>query len=75
MNPFSDTATGNFSKLVENDIGSLEVGESKQVDLRGKQVKDYRSALSHVCRYKFFWRKRFLTKTSPDGSLWVKRVN
>lgn len=78
MNPFDDisgfefASGGYYSDFVRSDISEISVGESTQVDLRGKTVAAYRMTLGKVQSEQ---NKKFKTKVCKQGNLWIKRIS
>jgi len=74
MNPFNTSSKDYFSSHVKSDVESINLGDSKQVNLDGKSIPAYRMTLIYVCHKAFSGERKFKTKVASDGSLWVMRV-
>ena len=69
-NPFEDN-TQIYTAFIKQQIETMKVDESKQVNLDGRDVYTARSTLSYL--YKSIEGK-YKTRTNVDGELWIKRI-
>lgn len=70
MNPFETPTTS--VELIKQDILSLDVGESKQVNLDGKTIENYRATLHYALNGTQIKARTRVSK--HDGSLWIQRT-
>ena len=48
------------------------MSEQKEIDMGGKSVTEFRTALAYVCKK---YTLAFSTKTDDSGNVWVNRIS
>ena len=71
MDPFEGKYDGNYSVDVREAVSGMEVGETRETNVRIEDIRKFRSTLFH---YQSRSGLKFRTKVDEDGKLWVKRI-
>ena len=77
-NPFKQVSAKNiteefsirFTSFIKNQLEAMVVGDSINIDTRGKAHTRARSTIHHLSNENF----KFTTKTDKQGNLWVLRI-
>lgn len=72
-NPFKEYGfKTSYTDFVCSQIKSLDIGDSVQAELGGKEPEDFRATMRYAAKK---MSRKFATKTAKDGALWVKRIS
>jgi hypothetical protein len=71
-NPFKKYVGGTYSNHIYRQIKNMTMSEQKEIDMGGKSVTEFRTALAYVCKK---YTLAFSTKTDDSGNVWVNRIS